>query len=144
MVRRTLRNDPFASGFSAGDPLNARMGTGDVLTKIATAFRGLKSTALRGLKSTALRGSKSFTLRGVLNSALRGLIRLYQLGLSPILPPSCRYLPSCSHYAAEAIAVHGALHGSVLAARRLCRCHPWGGSGYDPVPPPSSSSRIST
>jgi uncharacterized protein len=66
---------------------------------------------------------------------LRGLIRLYQLMLSPLIGPSCRYLPSCSDYAAEALERHGALRGSVLAARRLLSCHPWGGSGYDPVPP---------
>jgi putative membrane protein insertion efficiency factor len=66
---------------------------------------------------------------------LRGLIRLYQLVLSPIVGPSCRYLPSCSDYAAEAIERHGALRGVVMAARRLSSCHPWGGSGYDPVPP---------
>jgi putative membrane protein insertion efficiency factor len=65
---------------------------------------------------------------------LRAAIRAYQLLLAPVLPPSCRYLPSCSHYAAEAIAKHGPLRGGLLAARRLCRCHPWGGSGYDPVP----------
>jgi putative membrane protein insertion efficiency factor len=71
----------------------------------------------------------------LVNALLRGLIRAYQLLVSPLLPPSCRYLPSCSHYAAEAIAVHGSLRGSWLALRRLLRCHPWGGSGYDPVPP---------
>ena len=67
---------------------------------------------------------------------LRASIRAYQLLLAPVLPPSCRYLPSCSHYAEEAIARHGPLCGSLLAARRLCRCHPWGSSGYDPVPEP--------
>jgi putative membrane protein insertion efficiency factor len=70
----------------------------------------------------------------VVSWALRGLIRLYKIFLSPLLPPSCRYLPTCSDYAAEAIATHGALGGSWLAAKRLLRCHPWGGSGYDPVP----------
>lgn len=71
----------------------------------------------------------------VLKALLRGLIRAYQLVLSPLLLPSCRYLPSCSEYAAEAIATHGSARGSWLALRRLARCHPWGGSGYDPVPP---------
>jgi uncharacterized protein len=71
----------------------------------------------------------------VLNALLRGLIRAYQLVLSPLLLPSCRYLPSCSDYAAEAIARHGAARGCGLALGRLLRCHPWGGSGYDPVPP---------
>jgi putative membrane protein insertion efficiency factor len=65
---------------------------------------------------------------------LRVAIRCYQLLVAPVLPPACRYLPSCSHYADEAIARHGALRGSWLALRRICRCHPWGSSGYDPVP----------
>jgi putative membrane protein insertion efficiency factor len=71
--------------------------------------------------------------------AVIGLIRLYQLCLSPLLGPSCRYLPTCSEYAAEAIRKHGAALGLVLAAKRLLRCHPWGGSGYDPVPQPGAA-----
>jgi putative membrane protein insertion efficiency factor len=70
----------------------------------------------------------------VLSRAIRVLIRAYQLLVSPMLPPSCRFLPSCSDYAAEAVARHGAVRGLYLAMRRLLRCHPWGGSGYDPVP----------
>ena len=72
-------------------------------------------------------------LRGT-SLVLRAVIRTYQLVLSPLLPPSCRYLPTCSDYTAEAIERHGALIGVGLALRRLARCHPWGGSGYDPVP----------
>jgi putative membrane protein insertion efficiency factor len=71
----------------------------------------------------------------VIGLAMRGVIRAYQLLLAPVLPPSCRYYPSCSHYAAEAIARHGPWRGAWLGLRRLLRCHPWGGSGYDPVPP---------
>jgi putative membrane protein insertion efficiency factor len=74
----------------------------------------------------------------MVSAVLRGLIRFYQLFVSPVLPPSCRYWPSCSAYAAEAIEVHGAWRGTALAMRRLLRCHPWGGSGYDPVPPATS------
>ena len=70
----------------------------------------------------------------VLGLALSAMIRAYQLLLAPILPPSCRYYPSCSHYAAEAVELHGPWRGTALAARRLLRCQPWGGSGYDPVP----------
>jgi putative membrane protein insertion efficiency factor len=62
------------------------------------------------------------------------LIRGYRSGVSPLLPPACRYTPTCSAYAAEAIARYGAARGSWLALRRLLRCHPWGGTGYDPVP----------
>ncbi len=62
-------------------------------------------------------------------------IRFYQFFISPVLPPSCRFLPTCSAYAIEAIMTHGVLRGSWLALRRLSRCHPWGDSGYDPVPP---------
>jgi putative membrane protein insertion efficiency factor len=62
------------------------------------------------------------------------LIRAYQLGLSPFLGSRCRFYPSCSSYAAEAIALHGAVNGSLLAAKRLCKCHPWHPGGCDPVP----------
>ena len=65
---------------------------------------------------------------------LAGLIRLYQLVISPALPAACRFTPSCSHYAHEAITRHGALRGSWLAARRLARCHPFHPGGFDPVP----------
>jgi hypothetical protein len=62
------------------------------------------------------------------------IARGWQLGPSRVLPPSCRFQPSCSAYAITALKRYGALKGSWLAARRLLRCHPWGGSGYDPVP----------
>ncbi|MDE6006887.1 MAG: membrane protein insertion efficiency factor YidD [Muribaculaceae bacterium] len=66
---------------------------------------------------------------------LTSCIRFYQLSISPMFPASCRYTPTCSQYAIEAIRLHGPGKGLVLALRRLSRCHPWGGSGYDPVPP---------
>ncbi|MFW5952403.1 MAG: membrane protein insertion efficiency factor YidD [Gemmatimonadota bacterium] len=62
------------------------------------------------------------------------VIRAYRRFVSPVTPPSCRYLPTCSAYAEEAVRRHGAGRGGWLALRRLLRCHPWGGSGYDPVP----------
>jgi uncharacterized protein len=70
---------------------------------------------------------------------LIALIRGYQLTLSPFLGGSCRFLPSCSSYAIEAIRTHGAWRGSAFALRRLSRCHPFGRAGYDPVPAPSDS-----
>jgi hypothetical protein len=63
------------------------------------------------------------------------LIRIYQLGISPLLGPRCRFYPSCSQYALEAVAAHGSMRGSWLALRRLARCHPFSTSGFDPVPP---------
>jgi putative membrane protein insertion efficiency factor len=62
------------------------------------------------------------------------LVRIYQYTLSPWLGPNCRFEPSCSAYAVEALQQHGAFRGSALAARRIARCHPWGDAGYDPVP----------
>ncbi|MBL7697205.1 MAG: membrane protein insertion efficiency factor YidD [Chitinophagaceae bacterium] len=62
------------------------------------------------------------------------LIKLYQWILSPVLPPSCRFTPSCSNYALEAFKKYGLFKGMWLTARRIARCHPWGGHGEDPVP----------
>lgn len=61
-------------------------------------------------------------------------IRFYQGAISPLLPPACRYTPTCSQYAVEALKKHGPIKGLILAFKRILRCHPWGGSGYDPVP----------
>jgi hypothetical protein len=69
--------------------------------------------------------------RDVLASALRG----YKRFLSPLLPAACRFQPTCSEYAAEAVSMHGVMRGSALAASRILRCHPWSRGGFDPVPP---------
>ncbi|MBO6784903.1 MAG: membrane protein insertion efficiency factor YidD [Alphaproteobacteria bacterium] len=66
---------------------------------------------------------------------LRLPILLWQWVISPVLGPNCRYMPSCSHYASEALEVHGPVRGGWLAVRRILSCNPWGGSGHDPVPP---------
>lgn len=76
--------------------------------------------------------------------ALIGAVRAYKLFVSPLLGTNCRYLPSCSDYALDAVRTHGPAVGSWLAAKRLCRCHPWGGDGYDPVPPASRFTALST
>jgi putative membrane protein insertion efficiency factor len=65
---------------------------------------------------------------------LIGLVLIYRFAISPWLGNNCRFEPSCSAYALEALRTHGAFRGSVLAVRRIARCHPWGGTGYDPVP----------
>lgn len=70
----------------------------------------------------------------MLGKVLLGLIRIYQRGISSLSPPSCRFTPTCSAYAMEAIEQHGTLRGSWLATRRVFRCHPFGKWGYDPVP----------
>jgi putative membrane protein insertion efficiency factor len=67
--------------------------------------------------------------------SVRTLHRAYKLTLSPLIGQRCRFMPTCSDYARDALIGHGFVRGGALAVRRLCRCHPWGGSGYDPVPP---------
>jgi len=75
-------------------------------------------------------------LAKIIANFLRVLVRGYQLLISPILAGSCRYHPTCSGYALDALDRHGPVYGSWLALGRIFRCHPWGGSGYDPVPEP--------
>jgi putative membrane protein insertion efficiency factor len=71
----------------------------------------------------------------LVSALLIGLVRLYQMVLRPIMPPACRFFPSCSDYALEAVRAHGPARGAVLAVRRLCKCHPFHEGGFDPVPP---------
>lgn len=73
-------------------------------------------------------------LRKALAWAMLAVIAFYRTCISPLTPPACRYTPTCSQYAQEAIRKHGPFRGGWLALRRILRCHPWGGSGYDPVP----------
>lgn len=70
----------------------------------------------------------------IISMALIALVRFYQRCISPLTPPSCRYTPTCSQYAIEALRKYGVIKGLWLTIKRLSRCHPWGGSGYDPVP----------
>jgi putative membrane protein insertion efficiency factor len=69
------------------------------------------------------------------------LLRAYKLTLSPLIGRQCRFLPTCSEYATEVLISHGFVRGSALTVRRLCRCHPWGGAGYDPPPPPRQTAK---
>lgn len=70
----------------------------------------------------------------MLSATIKLIVRIYQYTLGTVLPDSCRYHPTCSEYACEAVTRHGARHGSWLAVKRILRCHPFGGSGHDPVP----------
>ncbi|WP_185126914.1 membrane protein insertion efficiency factor YidD [Chryseobacterium lactis] len=75
------------------------------------------------------------TFNKIITFPLVILIKFYQWFISPLLPKNCRYQPTCSHYMIEALQVHGIFKGFWMGSRRILRCHPWGGSGYDPVPP---------
>ncbi|MDR2084793.1 MAG: membrane protein insertion efficiency factor YidD [Bacteroidales bacterium] len=70
----------------------------------------------------------------IISKILIGIIRFYQMSISPYLPSTCRYQPTCSQYGIEAIRKHGPFKGSWLTFKRILSCNPWGGSGYDPVP----------
>jgi len=80
-------------------------------------------------------------VRDMLQRTLLALIAGYRRWISPLLPPACRFHPTCSDYAAEAIRTHGVLRGSGLAVRRVCRCHPLSAGGFDPVPPRRATER---
>lgn len=73
-------------------------------------------------------------MKNPLKILLIKLIRGYQVSISPLLPPSCRYTPTCSHYGIEALSKYGLIKGCWLTLRRILRCHPWAKGGYDPVP----------
>ena len=73
-------------------------------------------------------------MKRILTYPLILLVRFYQVAISPYMPSSCRYSPTCSHYTIEALNKHGLIKGSWFAIKRISSCHPWGGSGYDPVP----------
>ena len=94
---------------------------------------------MRGGRQAILAAPPSGPTKPPMKRLLLFAIRLYQLCLSPFVGGQCRFYPSCSAYAAEAVDTHGALRGSWLAARRLLRCHPWHDGGVDLVPPKSKS-----
>jgi len=73
-------------------------------------------------------------MKKILAYPLLWLVRFYQIVISPLTPASCRYSPTCSHYTVDALKKHGAFKGGWLSLKRILSCHPWGGSGYDPVP----------
>jgi len=81
-----------------------------------------------------MRAGDETAMRACIAKAMCVTVRAYQLLLGPVLPPSCRFYPSCSNYAIEALHRHGPMGGLWLAVGRILRCHPWGGDGVDPVP----------
>jgi uncharacterized protein len=93
----------------------------------------------RGLRQFCL-PSRAIPARGakLMQTALIALLRFYKVAVSPLLGNRCRFYPSCSDYAREAIQYHGAAHGTYLAVKRLCRCHPFSAGGVDLVPPPNA------
>jgi hypothetical protein len=93
---------------------------------------------------TATTDERPGALRRVAIAPLVLLIKVYKYVISPMIGPRCRFLPTCSDYALEALARHGVVRGGWLAVRRISRCHPWGDSGYDPVPPAAGGSSASS
>lgn len=86
-------------------------------------------------RQTEMPGKPRLTARRLFVLPLTLLVQAYRYLVSPLLGTNCRFAPSCSEYAIEALERHGAIKGGYLAAHRILRCHPWGGSGFDPVPP---------
>ncbi len=84
------------------------------------------------------------TIKQVLIFPFVGLVKIYQQVISPLTPATCRYQPTCSHYTIEALQKHGLIRGSLLSTKRIFSCHPWGGSGYDPVPEPNTKQKPKT
>ena len=78
--------------------------------------------------------NKTHSLKKIFVFPLAIIIKLYQFIISPLTPPSCRYSPTCSQYALEALKKYGIIKGVSLTFKRIIKCHPWGGSGYDPIP----------
>lgn len=96
--------------------------------------------ALRLINPTIL--ASKLSLKKILITPFIGLVKLYQLLISPLTPATCRYQPTCSHYTVEALQKHGLLKGGKLAIKRIFSCHPWGGSGYDPVPDADEQKKV--
>jgi putative membrane protein insertion efficiency factor len=97
--------------------------------------------ALPGGRHPVLHVARRRPAASAMQTVLIALLRFYKVAVSPMLGNRCRFYPSCSDYAREAIQYHGAARGTYLAARRICRCHPFSAGGIDLVPPPTSEKR---
>lgn len=117
-----------------GADMSLRGPRGDVALGHGRIDQGPRPSRTARPAAAAVRSSLA-ALDRALSLALQGLVLLYRYLLSPVLPHGCRFAPSCSLYAIEALQIHGAIRGGWLALRRIVGCHPWGGSGFDPVPP---------
>ena len=103
-----------------------------IVTIVGVDFR---STAKPRFKPLVMANPpESSMLNRLVLNLIRGVLRGYQYFVSPLIGPRCRYLPTCSEYTEEAICRHGIVRGGWLSIKRIGRCHPWGSSGYDPVP----------
>jgi putative membrane protein insertion efficiency factor len=94
----------------------------------------MKSCCKDAFETDAVKKDAAFLLKRILSFPFIAVIKIYQWVISPWLGPKCRYTPTCSHYAVEALQKYGPLKGIWLAVKRIARCHPWGSHGYDPVP----------
>jgi putative membrane protein insertion efficiency factor len=125
-----------------GEPDASRTGTRPLRPAPKAAVAETTAPGRRGVPGGPVRrlhfgvGSRPSGWRRVWGWPLLALLWIYRRLVSPALPPACRYYPSCSQYAMEAVALHGPIRGAWLALRRLLRCHPWAPGGPDPVPPP--------
>jgi putative membrane protein insertion efficiency factor len=127
----------IAFGSSGREGVDRRSRAVEIEDDIGEIIAGSELTPNNRLGSDRhMRSSPAATLRASLLALIAGYRRL----ISPLLPPACRFYPSCSEYASEAIVRHGAVRGSALATRRLTRCHPWCEGGVDPVPPARAQS----
>ncbi len=93
----------------------------------------------KNLKYYLLENPISAGIRMIFRYLFIGLVKFYQLAISPYLPKSCRYTPTCSEYTIQALKTHGVILGLILSTKRIVSCNPWGGHGHDPVPPKGSS-----
>lgn len=121
-------------GAAAGPAIGAPGDVGAADAGAADAGDGAVGDRVAGAAEVGAAARAGRVVRGLPGFALIFVIRAYQVMLSPLLPSSCRYIPSCSAYAVEAVQRHGALRGGWMAARRIGRCHPFRPGGYDPVP----------
>ena len=128
IARRTTPTRPYRALVQDLEKALARLKTSP-----ATALAGLKAVP-NAADRTMSRTSIIQPIAGAAGLSLRSVIWIYRYLISPVIGPRCRFVPTCSVYAEQAIVGHGVGRGSWLAARRIARCHPWGDFGYDPVP----------